>query len=367
MKAIKVKLKNRSYEIIIGCGVINSLGRQIAKLNLGTTAYVITNRTIKNKYGRRLNKALNNGKISVRFKLVADSEKSKSIKTASSVIEDITRYDKRRRLFIIAFGGGVVGDLAGFIASIYKRGTTYIQLPTTLLAQVDSSIGGKTAVDLMEGKNLVGAFYQPSLVLSDTNFLRSLPPRQMRCGLAEIIKYAIIKDPELFRYLEKKYQDILKKKNSCLETIVSRCSRIKADIVSLDEKEERGIRTILNFGHTFGHALEAAGGYKGYNHGEAVALGMLVSSGISEKLGLLNRCVAQRIEQLIEKTGLPVKIRGVALKKIIKAYYRDKKFIAGKNKLVLIKNIGLTKIVQDVPLGIIKEALKERLNPTSYR
>ncbi len=360
MKIIKVSLGERSYKIIVGNNIIARLGPQIKNLNIGSSAYIITNPTIKNKCGSLFRNSLKKSGLDVIFKLIPDSEKSKSLKIAYSVISDLMRYDKKKRLFIIALGGGVVGDLAGFVASIYKRGIAYIQIPTTLLAQVDSAIGGKTAIDLTEGKNLIGAFYQPRLVLSDVSLLKTLTLKQMRSGLAEVIKYGLIKDAGLFVYLEKHAQDIFRQKKSALESVVSRCSLIKAKIVEQDEKETKGVRTILNFGHTIGHAIEAAAGYKKYNHGEAVALGMLVACEISKKLRLLNDNVFVRIEALIKKAGLPVKIRGVALNKIIGAHYHDKKFIGAKNKFVLIQGIGRPKIVKNIPLGIIREAIRMR-------
>jgi len=360
MKTIKVNLKNRSYDIVVGAGILKSLGPRLKKLALGTDAYVITNSLIKNKYGKALVKSLKNSGFTARFKVVPDSERSKSIEMLSAVINDLASYDKKRRIFIIAFGGGVVGDLAGFIASVYKRGIAYVQVPTTLLAQVDSSIGGKTAVDLAYGKNLVGAFYQPRLVFSDVELLKTLGARQIRSGLAEVIKCAAIKDPYLFRYLEKKYRDVLSLKPGALELIVTRSSRIKSEVVRRDEKEALGIRTILNFGHTIGHAIEAAGGYKRYNHGEAIALGMLVAADLSSQLGILKDSQNKKIENLIKAVGLPVEIKNISLPRIIKAYYHDKKFIGAKSRLVLLKSIGKTKIEEGVPKEIVERAIKER-------
>ncbi len=300
MSRLKLKLKKQSYDIVIGAGTLGLLGKYLKKLDIGRDAYIITNAFLKNKYGSELKRGLLKSGFTVKFRTVPDTEKSKSIETAASLIKDITAYDKKKKIFIIAFGGGVVGDLAGFTASIYRRGIPYIQVPTTLLAQVDSSIGGKTAVDLSQGKNLVGAFYQPRLVFADTTLLKSLDNRQVRAGLAEVIKYGVIKDIRLFKFMEDNHKDILSLKPRALEFIITRCGKIKADVVSLDEKEEKGIRTILNFGHTIGHAIEAASGFKGYNHGEAIALGMLAASDISVKLGLTNNTTAQRIENLIK-------------------------------------------------------------------
>lgn len=357
MHIIKLNLKKRSYNIIVGNNIIELLGKYITKLKLGYDAYIITNPQIKNKYGNLLNKVLKASNFSVRFKIIPNKEGAKSIEMSASVIKDLVHYDKRRQIFIIAFGGGVVGDLGGFIASIYKRGVPYIQIPTTLLAQVDSSIGGKTAVDLLEGKNLIGTFYQPRLVFSDVKFLNSLDQRQIRAGLAEVIKYGIIKAPQLFLYLEKRYKNILDLKASSLEYIVERSSHIKAKIVERDEREEKGIRTILNFGHTVGHAIEAAANYRVYNHGEAIALGMLVACDISKMLNLINAVTAQRIESLIKAVGLPTRIQKVSLYDIINAHYRDKKFIGPKNRFVLTRGIGKTKIVENIPLRIIRKAI----------
>lgn len=365
MKILKVNLKQRSYQIIIGFGVIGNLGRYIQRLNLGTDAYIITNSLIKKKYGHIILKSLNNYDIHSTFNLIADSEKSKSLNSCLRVIRDLARFDRNKRTFIIAFGGGVIGDLSGFIASIYKRGIPYIQIPTTLLACVDSSIGGKTGVDLKLGKNLVGTFYQPRLVVSELSFLRSLSLRQVRAGLAEIIKYAVIKNKSLFRFLEKNYPEIIKIKNRAfaLEHIVNCCAQIKAKIVEQDETESKGIRTILNFGHTLGHAIEAASAYQKYNHGEAVALGMLLAARISTKLNLTNQATLRKIENLIKLTGLPVFIKDVSLKKILKACYRDKKFIGSMNRFVLIEDIGKTTIKQNLPLSIIRDSLSERIRP----
>ena len=362
MHVIKVNLNKRSYNILVGWDILKQLGKCLLKLNIGSDAYIITNSLIRKKFGLALESSLRHSGLSVRFKVVPDTEKSKSIETAAGVIKDIALYDKKKRIFIIAFGGGVIGDLGGFVASIYKRGIPYIQIPTTLLAQVDSSIGGKTAVDLSEGKNLVGAFYQPRLVFSDVKLISSLSPRQMRSGLAEVIKYALIKDAGLFVFLEKRYKDILCAEKDALGYIIQRCSAIKADVVRQDEREERLIRTILNFGHTAGHAIEAAAGYRGYTHGEAIALGMLVASQMSVALKLINESTFKRIEALIQKTGLPIKIRNVKLSGIINAHYRDKKFIGSRNRFVLIRAIGRTKIVENIPLEIIVSALKKRIN-----
>jgi 3-dehydroquinate synthase len=363
MKKITVKLAKRSYQIIIGQAIIKGLGRHIRRLDLGTNAFIITNSLIKKRYGQFISASLDAFGIDYTFNIVPDTEKSKSLNNCLRMIEDLARYDQKKRVFVIAFGGGVVGDLSGFVAAAYKRGIPYIQLPTTLLACVDSSIGGKTGVDLSFAKNLVGAFYQPKLVMAELSFLKSLSLRQVRSGMAEVIKYAIIKDKQLFKYIERNYPKILGLKRAELEYIVHSCARIKARIIEQDEREEKGIRTILNFGHTLGHAIEAASGYQAYNHGEAIALGMILASQISKQIKLIDAATLKRIENLIGQVGLPVFIKGLPLKKIISAYYRDKKFIGRINRFVLIKAIGKTTIKQNLPLNIIKRSLNKRINP----
>ncbi|MCM8762929.1 MAG: 3-dehydroquinate synthase [Candidatus Omnitrophica bacterium] len=360
MEKIKVDLGCRNYNIIISSGAISQVGDLVKDLNLGTYAYIITHPYLRRKYGVRLeNSFLKGGIRDFKFKLLPESEKTKSINTAVAVIRDIVRLAKFKRIFLVAFGGGVIGDLTGFIASIYKRGVPYIQIPTTLLSQVDAAIGGKTAVDLPEAKNLIGAFYQPRLVVSDISLLRTLNARQMRSGLAEVIKYGIIKDKILFKYLERNQKKIIERDEKALEFIINRASRIKAKIVEQDEREEKGVRTVLNFGHTFGHAIEAAAGYRRYTHGEAVALGMLCALDISARLKLLKKDKFMRIIQLIRSYGLPCEIKGVSLAKILSALYYDKKFQGKITRFVLLKDIGKTLIKENLPISLIKMALKK--------
>lgn len=362
MREIKVFLGKRSYKIIIGYEILKHLPSFIKKLKLGNDALIITSPNIKKIVGPKLIKALKKARITLRFETVPDSEKSKSQNTAFKLISKISGYAKKKRISIIALGGGVIGDLAGFVASVYKRGVPYIQIPTTLLAQVDSAIGGKVAIDLPYGKNLVGAFYQPRMVFCDTSLLNTLPKKQIRSGLAEIVKCGVIKDEGLFSYIEKHYSNILKLKKQPLEYIIARCAAIKAKVVSSDEKETKGIRTILNFGHTIGHAIEAAGGFRKYNHGEAIGLGMIVASRIAYDLKVLRQTRAiDRIEKLIRRIGLSVKISGLSINRIINAQSFDKKFIHGKNRFVLPKKIGQVAIVEGIPIGIIRRAIKETM------
>lgn len=361
MKSIHLELEKRSYSIVIGNNILAKLPEYAKKLNIGNAAFIISNSRIFNMYGTKLARNLKKNGFTVGTKIVGDSEKSKSIAVVSSILNDLATFDIQKKTFIIALGGGVIGDVSGFTASIYKRGIPYIQLPTTLLAQVDSSIGGKTGVDLAGGKNLAGTFYQPKLVFTDTSVLKTLDIRQMRSGLAEVIKYACIQDKTLFDYITVNLKQILSRNPKTLEFIIQRCSELKAKVVSLDEQEEKGLRTILNFGHTIGHAIEAAGRYKRYNHGEAVALGMLIATDISVLMHFLDLDTAGKIESLIEQTGLPVRIQRLNIEHIINAHFKDKKFIGAQNRLVLLKNIGTTTIVEGIPLEIIRQAVSKRL------
>ena len=359
MKKIAVRLGTRSYTIIIGNKISSQIGKVLLPLRLGQDAYIITNAYLKRAHAKKIEKSLKSSGFTVKFRLIPDTERSKSIENVFSIIKDISSYATQRRIFIAALGGGVVGDLAGFIAAVYKRGVPYLHIPTTLLAQVDSSIGGKTGINLMEGKNLVGVFYQPRLVFTDTAFLNTLDMRQMRSGMAEIIKYGIIKDPALFSFLEKNYKKCLQRDPMALEYIISRCAKIKADIVGKDEREKKMIRTVLNFGHTIGHALESAAHYQKLNHGESVALGMLAAADISLGLGLIDTLTKKRIEVLIRAVGLPCKVHGLKTSLILSRMRYDKKFFGARNRLVLLKGIGRTEIVEKVPSQLIVAAIKK--------
>lgn len=358
MKKIVVRLKDRSYPIVIGKGVMGSLGARCRAAGLGTDAFCVTNPVVNARFGRALEASLRGAGFGTARALLADSEKSKSFDSCNRLLSAMARYDRRKRLFVVALGGGVVGDTAGFCAAVYKRGIPYVQVPTTLLAQVDSAIGGKTAIDLAQGKNLVGAFYQPRLVLSDIAALASLPARQLSAGLAEAVKYGIISDPGLFLLLEKK-GFCAAGDPAALERVVAACSAIKARIVEKDERDENDVRIILNFGHTVGHAIEAASGYGRYTHGEAVAIGMACACDISTGMGLLDNRVARRIEMCLRGLRLPVGFTGIAPDKVIEPLLRDKKFRGG-SRFVLLERIGSPRIVEGVPLDLVRDVLRKR-------
>ncbi len=358
IKVIPVKVKPRPYKIYVGKNALKCLPGLIKTAKIGLDAVVITTPKVWALHGKKLKKVLSKTCTDILVLKVPDTEKSKSAGFAFNLIEKISRFDRKKKIFLAAFGGGVVGDLTGFIAAIYKRGIPYIQIPTTLLAQIDSAIGGKTAIDTLFGKNLVGAFYQPFFVLSDTSLLKTLPAKQLLAGLSEAVKYAVIKDPPLFSYLKEKYQRVLQKDPACLNHIVLRCASIKAGVVGLDEFDKKGIRMILNFGHTIGHAIEAASKFK-INHGEAVSIGMVCAIKISSRLGLLPDKESSSIIDLIKKIGLPTTFRGLKEKAILKSLAYDKKFTK-LNRFVLLEKTGKTKIVENVPEYLIRNVVREQ-------
>jgi len=361
MKTICLNLKGRSYKIIIGQGVIRTLHNLLRNSELGKKSAVVTNRSVVALHGRIIGKALQDAGIKYKYIFVPPNEKAKSFRQYLRVAQEITNLDKDQDIFLIAFGGGVVGDLAGFVAATYKRGISYIQIPTTLLAQVDSSIGGKTAIDLPIAKNTFGAFYQPRAVITDVSFLKSLPSMQIRSGLAEIIKYAVIKDESLFSYLESNIEKILRKDLKTIEHVIWRSAYIKARVVEEDEFDKKDARIILNFGHTLGHAIESASGYSGYSHGQAVAIGMLLAGDIALHMKLFKECDLRRLEHLIERALLPISIkRSVKMKDIMASYAHDKKIRKGIKRLIIPVSIGKVKIVENIPDSIIKKVLAER-------
>lgn len=363
MKRIDVKLARHSYHIVVGHGILAQLPQLVKPLSLGTDAIVVTHPQLKKLYGAKLEQALKRSGVHVHYILVPQGEQSKSAACALKVIAQIAKLDVKRKVFCVAFGGGVIGDLTGFVAAVYKRGIPYIQIPTSLLAQVDSAIGGKTAIDLDVGKNLVGAFYQPKIVVSDTSLVQSLSRRQLQNGLAETVKYGVIQDPALFVYLQANYKNFLNHEPQALEHIVAASSHIKANVVGLDEFETKGIRSILNYGHTVGHAIEAAGGFSQYQHGESVALGMRVAGRLSVLLGQLSVEDENKINELLTAIGLPSHAKALKMSDIFKHMQHDKKFVGKHNRFVIAQTIGRVKLVSDVSEHLIKQAIQAYLRP----
>ncbi|MCR4337622.1 MAG: 3-dehydroquinate synthase [Candidatus Omnitrophica bacterium] len=358
MPSISVDLKENSYTIEVGAQNLKDLGKAVKALGLGEDAIVITHACIANLHGEAILEGLEGAGISVKILEVPEGESSKSAAMVMDLVGKVAEYDVKRKIFLVAFGGGVIGDLVGFVAAVYRRGIPYIQVPTTLLAQIDSSIGGKVGIDLPVGKNLVGAFYQPRIVWSDVNLLSTLDQRQIRNGLAEAIKYGVICDRNLFEMIEELGEKLVQFDAKNFTHLVLECSRIKGRIVVNDERETKGIRTILNFGHTIGHAIEAADQYQNYQHGEAVALGMRVALDISRRLELVDSVQVVRVNQVISKVGLPEKIMHVTLPEIMSRMQHDKKFKGKTNRFVLATGIGSVKIVEGVDPLLIQMAIE---------
>lgn len=356
MKKLTVDLEKRSYPIYIG-EKIEKLGFYIKKQYSTRKVFVVTNTKVNKLYFNNLKDHLKKDGFEVSSIVISDGEQYKTLETIKDIYTKAFEARLDRHSLLIALGGGVVGDLAGFAAGTYLRGLPFIQVPTTLLSMVDSSVGGKTGFDLAEGKNLIGLFYQPKLVWIDTATLSTLPKRQWCNGLAEVIKYGIIMDNNFFKYLEKN-KDVLREDKTA-EKIIYRCCQLKAEVVQKDEFEEKGVREILNFGHTFGHAIETLTEYKIYCHGEAVAIGMVMAGELAVKMGIFSQDEQHRIEKIIFDSGLPVSLKEkLPAEKMISSMLRDKKALAGKLRLVLPEKIGKVNVYSDVPVNLICEVLK---------
>lgn len=342
MRIVRVSLGNRSYSIKVGGGLLSRLGAECAALKLGRRCAVITDSNVEKKFAKAALESLSESGFEPVLVTVPAGENSKRMAMVERCLDQLAKHRLERKSFIVALGGGVAGDLAGFVAAVYLRGISFVQVPTSLLAQVDSSVGGKTGVNLKSGKNLVGAFYQPRLVLCDLDTLKTLPKREYVSGLAEVIKYGVIYDAKLFAQIERNLTKLLKRDRAVLQAVVARCCEIKADVVGQDETES-GLRAILNFGHTVGHAIENSVGYGKFLHGEAIAIGQVAAAKLSEFVLGLPVDQAERIEKLFVRTGLPVKIRltPAARKRLFAAMRLDKKVSGGEIRFVLAKKIGV--------------------------
>ncbi|MEI6846273.1 MAG: 3-dehydroquinate synthase, partial [Candidatus Firestonebacteria bacterium] len=349
-KLIKISLKTRSdksYNIVLGYNILPDLGKAVKKLDCGNSIFLITDKNVAKFYLKKTIAALKKGGFSDIGKVIIPAgEEQKNSGTFLKLLNALYDFDKnqQKKVIILTLGGGVVGDLGGFVAGTYRRGVSYIQIPTTLLGFVDCGLGGKTAFNFREAKNLIGVFWQPKLVYMDTAVLKTLPFRELKCGLAEAIKYGIIKDPVLFNFFENNMEKLLKGDKNALDKIIPVCAGIKAKITSADERDDKDIRIILNYGHTLGHALEAATNYKKFHHGEAIGIGMVLAAKLAVKIGCLSPSVALRIEALIGSAGLPVSTGNISPKIILASMRRDKKFISGVNRFVLPTEIGKVKV-----------------------
>ena len=358
MRIVKVPLGSRNYDIKIGTGLLARVGRECARLALSHRCVIISDCNVAPLYGQAAQAALTKAGFAAALITIPASETAKSLRTLKACYDQLAAQRLERKSFIVALGGGVVGDLAGFVAATYLRGLPFVQVPTTLLAQVDSSVGGKVGLNLKAGKNLVGAFHQPRLVLCDLATLASLPMREYRSGLAEVIKYGIIYDAGLFRRLERDLPELLRRDQRTLAAVVARCCEIKADVVRQDETES-GLRAMLNFGHTIGHALEAISHYGKYLHGEAIAIGQVAAAKLSAQVLGLPAKEVERIERIFQRAGLPsqVKLNAPQRQKILTAMSLDKKVSGGEIKFVLARRIGVVEFGHQVPLAVIEQIL----------
>lgn len=354
-RTVRIALGDRSYDVLIGSNLLEEAGEQVRALGVTGRVAIVTDANVGPLYGAGLEGRLRTAGFAPTRIEVPAGEASKSLEEAARLYEAFLDAGLDRHGAVLALGGGVIGDLAGFVAATFLRGIAHVQVPTTLLAQVDSSVGGKVGVNLPRGKNLVGAFHQPRLILADVACLRSLPLRQLRAGLAEVVKYGVIADAALFGWLEEQVESLLRGEERVLADAVAASCRIKARVVEADERDA-GPRAILNFGHTVGHAIEAASGYGRYLHGEAVALGMLFAAELSVRLGLCARAVRERLTRLLERLGLPTRA-GLRIEDILKSISYDKKMKDGVNYFVLTRDIGSVTVTRVFD----REALRETL------
>lgn len=343
MKTVHVNLGERSYDILIAPGLMERAGEFFHKEGIGKRIFLVCVPNLFELHGKHLIERLSSSGFQVTEILIPDGEKNKNLETVENIYTYLIAQRAERSSTLIALGGGVTGDIVGFVAATFLRGVPYIQIPTTLVSQVDSSVGGKTGVNHHLGKNMIGAFYQPHLVYVDIETLRTLPDREFQSGLYEALKYGLIYDFEFFEYFESHLDQIRNRDSEALETIISRCCEIKAEITALDEKES-DLRRILNFGHTLGHALEAATAFQGLTHGEAVAYGMIAAARLSHWKNGLEAGTCERIVRCIQRVGELPPIEHLPLESILQAMNKDKKRQEGRLVFVLLKDIGKTTI-----------------------
>jgi 3-dehydroquinate synthase len=380
MASINVNLPQQSYEIAIGQTAapegamlpeeaaqraiapegIDQLGEMMSNLKLGKKVLLVSNPTIFKHYGERAIASLEAAGFEVASCTLPPGERYKTLNSVQKIYDTALENRIERSSTMVALGGGVIGDMTGFAAATWLRGINVVQVPTSLLAMVDSAIGGKTGVNHPQGKNLIGAFHQPRLVLIDPEVLKTLPMREFRAGMAEVIKYGVIWDAELFAEMEasKRLDQLRYVKSELIASILTRSCQAKADVVGKDEKEA-GLRAILNYGHTIGHAVESLTGYKVVNHGEAVAIGMVAAGQIAVELGMWQKEETERQDALIQKAGLPTKLPdGVDIEAIIESLQLDKKVKAGKVRFILPTQIGVVTITDEVPSDTIRQVLQ---------
>ena len=356
MLCVNVELQERRYPILIGNGLLQD--ERSYPVKRGERVMIVTNPTVAQFYLDTVTFALKKRGCEVDHVLLPDGEKYKTLESLNLIFTALLQGNHGRDTTIIALGGGVIGDVAGFAAASYQRGVRLIQIPTTLLSQVDSSVGGKTAVNHELGKNMIGAFYQPSMVIIDTHTLGTLPKREVNAGLAEVIKYGAILDYEFFEWLEAHIDELVALNNESLQHCIARCCQIKADVVARDETE-KGDRALLNLGHTFGHAIETHLGYGNWLHGEAVSTGMMMAAALSEQLGDISVADVSRLEKLLARANLPtLSPDSMQLEDYLPHMMRDKKVLEGKLRLVLLKSLGQAYIATDTDKDLVLNAIK---------
>lgn len=359
MPRVHVSLAHRSYDIEIGHGLLGETAARCSDwlaLQVPGTALVVTDANLTGSHAAAVTGSLRDSGWQVGEQVLEAGEASKSLQVAQTLYDALVDLPADRNSAVVAVGGGVVGDVAGFIAATYARGIRYVQVPTTLLAQVDSSVGGKVAVNHPQAKNLIGAFHQPSGVLIDTATLETLPERDYRSGLAEVIKYGVILDEEFFGYLEEHVEDLNQRDPEVLADVVTRCCQLKACVVEQDERETTGLRAVLNYGHTFAHAHEALAGYGELLHGEAVSIGMIQASRLAERLDRIEAEVTDRQVGLLTAVGLPVTPpEGPGTDEVLARMKLDKKTTAGQLRFVLPSRMGHVELVEGVPEEVVRQ------------
>jgi len=356
-QTVHVNLSERSYAIEIGAGNLCRAGQFLTECGRVTHAVVITDENVEKPHAVEAAESLAEAGVEVDLVVVEPGERTKSIEAANALWEKLLQLGADRKSVVVAVGGGVVGDLAGFIAATYARGIRLFQMPTSLLAQVDSSVGGKVGVNLPHAKNMVGAFWQPVGVLIDTRTLETLDTRQYRAGLGEVVKYGVILDADLFDYLEANVAGLVQADHHVLRHVIARCCRLKADVVEQDEREESGLRAVLNYGHTFAHALEALLGYGELLHGEAVAIGMLCASRLAERLGRVDAQLTARQAKLLSALGLSTSVPHLDPDRILRTMMHDKKVRHGRLRFVLPDRMGHVELVGDVDPDHVRASL----------
>ncbi|HEV3237143.1 MAG TPA: 3-dehydroquinate synthase, partial [Gemmataceae bacterium] len=360
MSVIRVQLGVRSYDIVVTTNDVTAIGPFVRQRVTAKKAYVIADENVT-AHAASVTRSLEAAGFEVRRQSIRPGEQQKCLATAASLYDEFAEANVDRKTPIIAVGGGVIGDLAGFVAATYNRGLPLVMAPTTLLAMVDSSVGGKVGINHPKAKNLIGAFHQPAGVWIDTSFLDTLPDREFRSGLAEVVKYGVSLDAELFAYLELNADKILQREPEALRHIITRSCQLKAGIVEQDEREETGLRAVLNYGHTFGHAFENVGGYGAWLHGEAVAAGMMCAAQLAERRGLWTAEVVSRQKRLLERLGLPVRPLDWDIDALMASMRRDKKALAGQMRFVLPHRLGAAGLVDEVPQAEVRQILQEAL------